>query len=98
MRVEHNRTDASALQTVNFCFLNFEKKYDSLSPRMGATVFVQPLDLVKNRMQSIKVLKGEKRPTSLSVLMGVVRNEGVKVASPSGIFHTVSDRYFLLKQ
>ena len=48
---------------------------------MGATVFVQPLDLVKNRMQGIKVLKGEKRPTSLSVLMGVVRNEGVKVAS-----------------
>jgi len=48
------------------------------SAGMGATVFVQPLDLVKNRMQGIKVLKGEKRPTSLSVLMGVVRNEGVK--------------------
>ena len=57
---------------------------------MGATVFVQPLDLVKNRMQGIKVLKGEKRPTSLSVLMGVVRNEGVKV-----IFHTLTDFCFV---
>ena len=45
---------------------------------MGATVFVQPLDLVKNRMQGIKVMKGEKRPTSASVLLGVVKNEGVR--------------------
>jgi len=48
------------------------------SAGMGATVFVQPLDLVKNRMQGIKILKGEKRPTSLSILMGVVRNEGFR--------------------
>lgn len=48
------------------------------SAGMGATVFVQPLDLVKNRMQGIKVMKGEKRPTSASVLLGVVKNEGVR--------------------
>ncbi len=42
---------------------------------MAATCFVQPLDLVKNRMQVTKVEKGP-RPSSASVLMGVVRNEG----------------------
>jgi len=43
---------------------------------MGATVFVQPLDLVKTRMQITKVLPGGQKPTSMSVLMGVVKNEG----------------------
>jgi len=48
------------------------------SAGMGATVFVQPLDLVKNRMQGIKVMKGDKKPTSLSILTGVVKNEGFR--------------------
>jgi len=43
---------------------------------MGATVFVQPLDLVKNRMQVIKVAPGGERPTSASVMANVIRNEG----------------------
>ena len=43
---------------------------------MAATCFVQPLDLVKNRMQVTKA-EGGKRPTSASVLMGVIKNEGV---------------------
>ena len=45
--------------------------------RMAATCFVQPLDLVKNRMQVMKVTSGAQKPSSASVLMGVVRNEGV---------------------
>ena len=44
---------------------------------MAATCFVQPLDLVKNRMQVMKVTSGAQKPSSASVLMGVVRNEGV---------------------
>lgn len=43
---------------------------------MGATVFVQPLDLVKNRMQVVKITPGGERPTSASVLSSVIRNEG----------------------
>lgn len=43
---------------------------------MAATCFVQPLDLVKNRMQVMKTATGP-RPSSMSVLMGVVRNEGL---------------------
>ncbi|XP_059084516.1 mitochondrial 2-oxoglutarate/malate carrier protein-like isoform X2 [Tigriopus californicus] len=43
---------------------------------MGATCFVQPLDLVKNRMQIMKKQPGPK-PTSLSVITSVVKNEGV---------------------
>ena len=42
---------------------------------MFATCFVQPLDLVKNRMQ-VCVVSDRSRPSSASVLMGVVRNEG----------------------
>jgi len=45
------------------------------SAGMGATCFVQPLDLVKNRMQ-VCVVSDRTRPSSLSVLMGVVKNEG----------------------
>ena len=48
-----------------------------ISRRMGATCFVQPLDLVKNRMQVMKVSSGAQKPSSASVLLGVVRNEGV---------------------
>lgn len=43
---------------------------------MAATCFVQPLDLVKNRMQVMKTVSGP-RPSSATVLMGVVRNEGL---------------------
>jgi len=43
---------------------------------MAATCFVQPLDLVKNRMQVTKTGTGP-RPSSVSVLLGVVRNEGL---------------------
>lgn len=43
---------------------------------MAATCFVQPLDLVKTRMQVMKVTSGP-RPSSFSVLMGVARNEGL---------------------
>ena len=43
---------------------------------MAATCFVQPLDLVKNRMQIIKVAEGGSKPTTVSILLGVVKNEG----------------------
>lgn len=38
---------------------------------MGATLFVQPLDLIKNRMQ----LSG-KKTTTLSVATNILKNEG----------------------
>ena len=44
---------------------------------MAATCFVQPLDLVKNRMQ-VCVVSDRSRPSSMSVLMGVVKNEGFR--------------------
>ena len=44
---------------------------------MFATCFVQPLDLVKNRMQ-VCVVSDRSRPSSASVLMGVVKNEGFR--------------------
>lgn len=47
------------------------------SAGMAATCFVQPLDLVKNRMQVIKVAEGAKKPTTASVIMNVVKNEGL---------------------
>jgi len=43
---------------------------------MGATCFVQPLDLVKTRMQVNKA-KGGAKPSSVSVLLSVARNEGL---------------------
>jgi len=43
---------------------------------MGATCFVQPLDLVKTRMQVAKSTGGAK-VSSISVLMGVAKNEGI---------------------
>ncbi len=43
---------------------------------MMATCFVQPLDLVKNRMQVMKSTGVAKSPTSASVMMSVVRKEG----------------------
>jgi len=47
------------------------------SAGMFATCFVQPLDLVKNRMQ-VCVVSDRSRPSSASVLMGVIRNEGFR--------------------
>ena len=46
------------------------------SAGMFATCFVQPLDLVKNRMQVTKTAGGAK-PSTFSVISGVIRNEGV---------------------
>jgi len=43
---------------------------------MGATLFVQPLDLVKNRMQVAKGAGGAK-PSTVSVITGVIKNEGI---------------------
>jgi len=40
---------------------------------MGATCFVQPLDLVKNRMQ---VAKSKEHPTSLHLIRHIVKSEG----------------------
>ncbi len=45
---------------------------------MGATVFVQPLDLVKNRMQlSGQGSKAREYKTSFHALASILRNEGV---------------------
>lgn len=44
---------------------------------MFATCFVQPLDLVKTRMQ-VCVVSDRSRPSSASVFMNVVKNEGVQ--------------------
>uniref|UniRef100_A0A669CTC4 Mitochondrial 2-oxoglutarate/malate carrier protein n=1 Tax=Oreochromis niloticus TaxID=8128 RepID=A0A669CTC4_ORENI len=46
---------------------------------MGATVFVQPLDLVKNRMQlSGQGTKAREYKTSFHALFSILRNEGVR--------------------
>lgn len=46
--------------------------------RMGATVFVQPLDLVKNRMQlSGQGTTAREYKTSFHALFSILRNEGV---------------------
>ena len=46
--------------------------------RMGATVFVQPLDLVKNRMQlSGQGSKAREYKTSGHALISILRNEGL---------------------
>lgn len=42
---------------------------------MGATCVVQPLDLIKNRMQLIGA-DGGKRVTSISVIKQVIKSEG----------------------
>ena len=45
---------------------------------MGATCFVQPLDLVKNRMQlSGEGGKAREHKTSLHAIRHIVKNEGV---------------------
>lgn len=47
--------------------------------RMGATVFVQPLDLVKNRMQlSGQGTKAREYRTSFHALFSILKNEGVR--------------------
>lgn len=40
---------------------------------MGATCFVQPLDLIKNRMQ---ITKGKEHKTSFHVVRHVIQTEG----------------------
>lgn len=47
------------------------------SAGMLATCFVQPLDLVKTRMQ-VCVVSDRSKPSSASVLLGVIRNEGFR--------------------
>uniref|UniRef100_A0A3B3V6D7 Uncharacterized protein n=1 Tax=Poecilia latipinna TaxID=48699 RepID=A0A3B3V6D7_9TELE len=50
----------------------------SLSCSMGATVFVQPLDLVKNRMQlSGQGTKAREYKTSFHALFSILKNEGL---------------------
>lgn len=45
---------------------------------MGATIFVQPLDLVKNRMQMSGVDGGKKEyKTSFHAVKGILQKEGV---------------------
>lgn len=56
---------------------NYMKFVFGGSAGMAATCFVQPLDLVKNRMQ-VCVVSDRSRPSSMSVLMGVVKNEGFR--------------------
>lgn len=49
------------------------------SSRMGATVFVQPLDLVKNRMQlSGEGAKTREYKTSFHALTSILRAEGLR--------------------
>lgn len=58
---------------------------------MGATVFVQPLDLVKNRMQlSGQGTKAREYKTSFHALFSILKNEGI------GGIYTGYDVYFTL--
>lgn len=43
---------------------------------MGATCFVQPLDLVKNRMQVTKSAAGGARVSTFSVISGILKTDG----------------------
>jgi len=47
------------------------------SAGMFATCFVQPLDLVKTRMQVTKVAEGAKKPSTFSVISNIIKNEGI---------------------
>jgi len=47
------------------------------SAGMVATCFVQPLDLVKTRMQVNKVAEGAKKPSTFSVISNIIKNEGL---------------------
>lgn len=44
---------------------------------MAATCFVQPLDLVKTRMQVSKGVEGAAKPSTFSVISGIIKNEGI---------------------
>jgi len=46
------------------------------SAGMMATCFVQPLDLVKNRMQVGKA-SGAEKPSTMKVVTGIIKNEGI---------------------
>ena len=59
-----------------FLFMNISFHLLFLN-RMAATCFVQPLDLVKNRMQVMKSDGTGKRPSSFSVISNIVKNEGL---------------------
>ena len=59
---------------------------------MAATCFVQPLDLIKNRMQ-LAGAGGKDRVTSLQVIKSVIKNEGVSglyVGLSAGLFRQAS--------
>ena len=47
------------------------------SAGMAATCFVQPLDLVKTRMQVAKGAEGAAKPSTFSVISKVIKNEGI---------------------
>ncbi|KAI2664055.1 Mitochondrial 2-oxoglutarate/malate carrier protein [Labeo rohita] len=67
---------------LNFSVNVTEHVFDLLSLRnslMGATVFVQPLDLVKNRMQlSGQGSKAREYRTSFHAVASILRNEGIR--------------------
>ncbi|XP_005755445.1 mitochondrial 2-oxoglutarate/malate carrier protein [Pundamilia nyererei] len=55
-----------------------DDSFMTMTMMMGATVFVQPLDLVKNRMQlSGQGTKAREYKTSFHALFSILRNEGV---------------------
>jgi solute carrier family 25 oxoglutarate transporter 11 len=59
---------------------------------MAATCFVQPLDLIKNRMQ-LAGAGGKERVTSLQVIKSVIKNEGFSglyVGLSAGLFRQAS--------
>ena len=59
---------------------------------MAATCFVQPLDLIKNRMQ-LSGVGGKERKTSLQVIRSVIKNEGftgLYVGLSAGLFRQAS--------
>ena len=43
----------------------------------AATCFVQPLDLVKTRMQVNKGVEGAVKPSTFSVISNIIKNEGI---------------------
>lgn len=58
---------------------HFLNAWTLLESRMGATVFVQPLDLVKNRMQLSGAGGGKKEyKNTFDALNKILRAEGIK--------------------
>jgi len=75
--VAHQNTNMASTNTPKPAIPSYMKFVFGGSAGMFATCFVQPLDLVKNRMQ-VCVVSDRSRPSSASVLMGVVKNEGFR--------------------